>query len=82
MRCGTCRFYHRERETTHDLLTDLVLHEEDREGPCRRYPPKAHSDSEYFGKLSQMPVLRDGYVYPVVQTTGWCGEWQAMKEQE
>ena len=74
-RCGTCRFYDRDNETTHDLQSDEPLHENDYEAPCRRFPP-VRGDADYFGKLSDMGLLRDAYSGPIVQTVAWCGEWR------
>ena len=74
-RCGTCRFYDRENEMKHDMNTDELLHEEDYEAPCRRFPP-VRGDVDYFGGLVGMGLLRDAYRGPVVQTIAWCGEWQ------
>ncbi len=74
-RCGTCRFYDRERETTRDLQSDEKLHEEDHEAECRRFPP-VRGDADYFGKLGDAGLLRDAYSGPTVQTIAWCGEWR------
>jgi hypothetical protein len=75
VRCGTCRFYDRYKETTRDLQSDEPLNREDYEAPCLRFPP-VRGDAEYFGELSSMSLLRDAYSGPIVQTIAWCGEWQ------
>ncbi len=74
-RCGTCRFYNRDNETTRDLQSDWPLHEEDHEATCRRFPP-VRGDADYFGTLPGAGVLRDAYSGPTVQTVSWCGEWR------
>ena len=74
-RCGTCRFYDRDNETTRDLQSDAPLHEDDYEASCRRFPP-VRGDAGYFGKLSDISLLRDAYSGPTVQTVAWCGEWR------
>lgn len=74
-RCGTCRFYDRESETTRDIKSDNPLHEEDYEATCRRFPP-VRGDADYFGNLHELGLLRYAYTGPTVQTTAWCGEWR------
>jgi hypothetical protein len=71
-RCGTCRYYDRDNETTFDLESDEPLHPYDYEARCRRFPP-AHESAEDHTKAG---VLRDAYSGPVVQTIAWCGEWR------
>jgi hypothetical protein len=74
-RCGTCRYYDRDNETTYDLESDEPLHPDDYEAKCRRFPP-VRGEVDYFGPLIGRDVLRDAYSGPVVQTIAWCGEWR------
>lgn len=75
-RCGVCRFYNKQEETTHNHQTEEPLNDIDYEAECRRFPP-LRGDSEYYGRLGDLAVLCEGYGWPTVNAMSWCGEWKS-----
>lgn len=80
-RCGNCRFYRRDAETTRRLSDDSPLHPDDYEAECRRFPP-TRGDPALFGEITEAHnVLYDFFSGPIVNTGYWCGEWKSRSDE-
>lgn len=65
--CGTCKYFHPEREGTDT-------------GVCRRFPAVPLSFGlqpsalQVGGRTTAVPAVLT--YFPAMQSSGWCGEWK------